>query len=323
MTTGYHPTRWAALLLASLLAACGDSPAVHAGADAGSQSTETTASVATAESATGDDAASEQEQLVRGALTLTRAWTGDLDAMEERRVVRILTVYGPGRFYLDGGQGQGIVAELARRFEDHINKGMERGHVRVLTAVIPVARDQLIPALLAGRGDIVAAGLTITDERRELVDFSIPASKPLNEILVTGPSAPAIGSLEDLAGRTLYLRQTSSYAESAAALSERLVARGLQPIRIKAMPEELEDDDLIEMVNAGLLPWAVVDDYKPQLWKDVFTEITVRDDLVLRSGGRTRVDQQLPAHEPGRHADRQYPAQPVHTRFRLGRERAG
>jgi membrane-bound lytic murein transglycosylase MltF len=41
------------------------------------------------------------------------------------------------------------------------------------------------------------------------------------------------------------------------------------------------------MVNAGLLPWAVVDSYKPQLWEGVFTNIVVRDDLVLREGGRT------------------------------------
>jgi membrane-bound lytic murein transglycosylase MltF len=129
--------------------------------------------------------------------------------------------------------------------------------------------------------------MTITEARREGVDFSIPASKPLNEILVTGPAAPPLASLDDLAGRTLYLRESSSYHESAEILSAKLVARGLKPIRIKAMPEALEDDDLIEMVNAGLLPWAVVDNYKPQLWKGVFTDLTVRNDLVFREGGRT------------------------------------
>jgi membrane-bound lytic murein transglycosylase MltF len=282
------PFNWSVLLLSLLLLACGDSTPVNADADASADANAVAEAPAeTAPAAPEAPAANEEALLERGALALTNAWTGDLDTMEERRVVRFLTVYGPGRFHLEDGRGQGIVAEFASRFEDHINASLERGHVRVLTAVIPVARDQLIPALLAGKGDIVAAGLTITDERGELVDFSIPASKPLNEILVTGPSAPPLQTLDDLAGRTLYLRETSSYAESAAALSERLVARGLEPIRIKAMPEALEDDDLIEMVNAGLLPWAVVDDYKPQLWEGVFTNLTVRNDLVLRSGGRT------------------------------------
>ena len=152
--------------------------------------------------------------------------------------------------------------------------------------VIPVARDQLVPALLEGRGDLISASLTITEERREVVDFSIPVSKPLNEILVTGPSAPEIGRLEDLAGEFVYLREDSSYRESVDRINERFTAEGLDPIRVKVLPGSLEDDDLIEMVNAGLLPWAVVDDYKPLLWKDVFEDVEVRDDLVFREGGQ-------------------------------------
>jgi membrane-bound lytic murein transglycosylase MltF len=213
-------------------------------------------------------------------------WTGDLDALEQRRVLRILTVYTPGRFYLEEGRGRGIVAEMAARLEKYLNDNLGRGHVKVYTIVIPVARDQLVPALLEGRGDIISAGLTITPEREELVDFSIPASKPLNEILVTGPSAPTIKSLEDLAGQTVYLRESSSYRESVDALSAKLGAKGLEPVQIELMPGSLEDDDLIEMVNAGLLPWVVVDEYKPQLWQGVFENIVVRNDLIFREGGR-------------------------------------
>jgi membrane-bound lytic murein transglycosylase MltF len=294
----------AVLLLATVLIACGESGPVNAESQDATDTAvsaevtaEVSAEVAASPSAPPAEAEAEaeseeseesnpEELLNRGSLSLIRTWTGDLDAMEEHRVVRILTVYGPGRFYLDEGQGRGLVAEMAKRLEDHINADLERGHVRVLVGVIPVARDQLVPALLAGRGDLINAGMTITEDRKADVDFSIPISKPLNEIIVTGPSAPPLGSLDDLAGKTLYLRETSSYKESAEALSERLVAKGLEPIRIETMPESLEDDDLIEMVNAGLLPWAVVDDYKPLLWKDVFTNLTVRDDLVLREGGR-------------------------------------
>ncbi|MFK7830098.1 MAG: transporter substrate-binding domain-containing protein [Congregibacter sp.] len=217
---------------------------------------------------------------------INRRWTGDLEELEKRRVVRILTVYGPGRFYLENGRGRGIVPEMAARFEEHLNADMERKHIRVYTLVIPVSRDELIPALLDGRGDIVMAGLTITDDRQQQVDFSIPASKPLNEILVTGPKAPQVTTLDDLAGKTVYLRESSSYKQSVEDLNGSLQARGLSPVRIKEMPGSLEDDDLIEMVNAGLLPWAVVDDYKPEMWKEIFTHITPRDDLVFREGGR-------------------------------------
>lgn len=224
-----------------------------------------------------------------GSLALpisARRWTGDLDELVERRTIRLLTVHGPGRYYLENGRGRGIVAEMAARYEAFVNEQLGRGHIKVYVVVVPLARDQLIPALLEGRGDLISAGLTITDERRDLVDFSIPVSKPLNEILVTGPSAPPVDSLDDLTGEILYLREDSSYHESVVALNERFAGRGLKPILVKALPGALEDDDLIEMVNAGLIPWAVVDDYKPTLWKDVFKELRVRDDLVFREGGR-------------------------------------
>lgn len=283
---------------AALLCACGDSQSEANGAEQGNPTVVTqkvSEGSATESSEPGEDLVDNHIATPGGDMNPAdnpeapgmRRWTGDLDVMEDRRVVRILTVYGPGRFHLEEGRGRGLVAEMATRFEEHLNQNMERKHIRVYTIVIPVARDQLIPALLDGRGDIIAAGLTITPERQEVVDFSIPASKPLNEILVTGPSAPTISTLDELSGKTVYLRESSSYRESVDALNQRLVDKGLPPVAIESMPGSLEDDDLIEMVNAGLLPWAIVDDYKPQLWEGVFTDLVVRDDLVFRKGGRT------------------------------------
>ena len=210
---------------------------------------------------------------------------GDLDTMVERRTMRVLTVYGPGRYFLEDGP-RGTVQEYADKLQKVVNEAFKTGLLTVQVAVIPVARDQLFPALQAGYGDIVMAGTTVTDNRQAAVDFTNPVSKPLKEVLITGPSAPRLGSLSDLSGKTVYLRLSSSYAESVQELSQKLVERGQAPIRIEAVDESLEDEDLIEMVDTGLLPWAVVDDYKPQMWREVFTRITVRDDLVLREGAR-------------------------------------
>ena len=210
---------------------------------------------------------------------------GDLDTMVERRVIRVLTVYGPGRYFLEDGP-RGTVQEYAAKLQKVVNQAFNTGLLTVQIAVIPVSRGQLFPALASGYGDIVMAGTTITESRRAEADFTNPVSKPLKEILVTGPSAPPLASLEDLSGKTVYLRLSSSYAESVRVMSKRLVAQGKPAIRIEAVDESLEDEDLIEMVNAGLLPWAVVDSYKPQMWQEVFTRITVREDLILREGGR-------------------------------------
>ncbi|EED35658.1 lytic transglycosylase, catalytic [Luminiphilus syltensis NOR5-1B] len=219
------------------------------------------------------------------ALELTTVRTGDIDTLVEARVIRVLTVYGPGRYYLDDGP-QGTVVEIAKRLEKVVNEAYDTGLLKVYVVPIPVSRAQLFSALIEGRGDIVIAGTTITEARNARVDFTIPASKPISEILVTGPSAPIIEKLDDLAGKTLFLRPSSSYHSSALRLSRKLVERGLEPIAIEPLSELLEDEDVIEMVNAGLLPWTIVDDYKPLMWKGVFDDIAVRNDLVFREGAR-------------------------------------
>ena len=228
----------------------------------------------------------EQIQQELDIPVLSKSWTGDLDGMEERRVIRVLTVYGLGRYFVDNGREKGITYELFRMFEADINKRLNKKHIRIHVIFIPVARDELIPGLLAGRGDIAAAGLTITSERDELIDFTDPASRPLSEVLVTGQAAPAISSIDDLAGREMYVRASSSYRTSLDELNRRFREEGKDEINILDVSEFLEDEDILEMVNSGALEWAVVDDYKARRWADVFENLTVRDDIVFRSGGQ-------------------------------------
>ena len=217
---------------------------------------------------------------------LSRPWTGDLDGMEERRVIRVLTVYGLGRYFLDGPEEKGITYELFKLFEEQVNKRLGKKHLRVHVVFMPVARDELIPGLLAGRGDIAAASLTITPERQELIDFTNPVTRPLSEILVTGPAAPAVNSIEDLSGQEIFVRVSSSYRASLDALNDRFWWEGRAEMSINDISEFLEDEDLLEMVNAGLLDWAVVDDYKAEIWSDVFDNLVVRKDIVFREGGQ-------------------------------------
>jgi len=217
---------------------------------------------------------------------MRQPWTGDLDVMAKKRVIRVLTVYGLGRYYLDEGREKGMTYEWFKMFEGYVNDKLKTGHLKIHVLFIPVARDQLIPGLLSGRGDIAAAGLTITPERAGVIDFTAPVFEDIAEILVTGPSAPPIETIEDLAGREVYVRASSSYRASLDAVNARFRDDGREEIRIKDALEQLEDEDILEMVNSGMLEWAVVDNYKANAWQDVFDKITVREDIVFRSGGR-------------------------------------
>lgn len=213
-------------------------------------------------------------------------WTGDLDGMRARRVIRVLTVYGLGRYYLDGATERGITYEMFKLFEKFINKRLRTKTLRVHVVFVPVARDELIPGLIEGRGDIAAAALTITPERARLIDFTNPATRELSEILITGPSAPRVDIIEDLVGKDVYARRSSSYWASIEALNERLTADGFDPIQLREISENLEDEDLLEMVNAGMLDWAVVDSYKADIWTQVFENLVPRPDIVFRTGGQ-------------------------------------
>jgi len=213
-------------------------------------------------------------------------WTGDLDEMETQRLIRVLTVYGLGRYFLDEGQPKGLTYDLYRAFEDFINERMGKGHMRVHVVFIPVARDELLTSLVEGRGDIAAAGLTITPERDAIIDFTDPLTREISEVLVTGPSAPDIASIDDLSGKMIYVRASSSYRSSLDKLNVRFRDEGRPEIVLQDASEYLEDVDLLEMVNAGLLDWVVVDNYKAKVWVSVFDKLSVRDDIVFRSGGR-------------------------------------
>jgi membrane-bound lytic murein transglycosylase MltF len=283
------------LLLALLLSACKPTneespiaPAAEAGASAPQSSPATAAVAANPPEPDGDSAPAptlEELEATLGLKALTEAWNGDLQGMMERRVIRVLTVYGLGRYYFQDGYERGFAVESMKAFEETINQG-RKSYERIYVVFIPVGRDQLLPGLLEGRGDIAVAGLTITPDRQALVDFTDPQAKSVKEILVTGPSAEAITSVEGLSGKTIHVRETSSYYQSLKTLSDKLVADGKAPIDIQFISDRLEDEDILEMVAAGLLPWMVIDDYKADMFEGVFEKATFHRDLVFRDGAQ-------------------------------------
>lgn len=216
----------------------------------------------------------------------TEPWTGDLDGMVARRTIRVLVPYSMSFYFIDqDGNQRGISYELMREFDDALNHKLKSGNLRVNVEFIPVARDQLLPSLVAGRGDIVAANLTITPERLKLVDFTVPLATGIKEVVVTGPGGPNLTSLDDLAGQQVFIRQSTSYFESLTALNAKFAARGLPEMDLVPAPGYLEVGDMLEMTNAGLVKIVMADLYLAQFWQQAFPNITVHEDLAIREGG--------------------------------------
>ena len=222
--------------------------------------------------------------------TIMQPWKGDLDAMIERRLIRVLVVPSKTFYFQDRGVQRGITYEAFRIVRDRLNarlekeKKLKQKHLKVQFVFLPVHRNRLLPALVEGEGDIAAANLTITDERRKLVDFTKPVDTDVSEVVLTGPTSPALANLDDLAGKEVFVRKSSSYYESLTAINQRFAAEGRPAITLKAAPEPLEDEDLIQMLNAGLVGILIVDRRKAHFWKQVFPKIKVHDDIAVRTG---------------------------------------
>lgn len=216
-------------------------------------------------------------------------WKGDFDGMLERRLMRVLVVPNKTYFYIDRGRQRGLSYEAFEQFGQEINKRHNTGKVPLKIQYIPVSRQQLIPALLEGRGDIATGNLTVTPEREALVDFSIPVTDDAREIIVAAKDAPVLSGIDDLAGHTVYVRPGTSYFDSLSKLSARLVKEGKAPIQLGALPPELENEDKLEMVNAGLIEYVVVESYLAKFWQQVFPNIVIREDLAVREDAKIAV----------------------------------
>ena len=246
----------------------------------------------------GGNALAQKTPQAASATTITidptamqKPWSGDLDGMIERRVIRVLTVNSKTFYFHDRGTVRGTVVEFYRLFEDELNKKLaaagklKNKNLKVKVYFIPVRRDQLLPALAAGKGDIAGANLTITPERQKLVDFPSPVLANVSEVVVSGPASPKVASVDDLSGKEVFVRKSSSYYESIVALNQKFVAAKKSPVKVKEAPETLEDEDLLEMLDAGLIALIVVDKHKADFWKQIFPRLTVHADVAVRSGG--------------------------------------
>jgi membrane-bound lytic murein transglycosylase MltF len=226
----------------------------------------------------------EEKQQALALPVIEKPWTGDLDGMIKRRRIRVLVPYNRTMYFLDKGAQKGLAYDAFTMFESELNKSLQKRHVRVHVVFVVVSRDEFIPALLQGKGDVAAATLTITPDRLKQVDFTNPTSRNVSEIVVTAPDSPPIRTLDDLSGREVYLRKSSSFYESLQKVNAAFQKAGKAPVKVRFAPETLETEDILEMVNAGLVQITIADQPLATFWKQIFPSITLHPDVAVRTG---------------------------------------
>ena len=212
-------------------------------------------------------------------------WTGDLDGMIKRRTIRVLVPYSKTYYFVDRAVQRGISYDVTRLLEAELNKKLKTGHMRLSVVCIPVNRGEMISGLLEGRGDIAMGNLTITPERLKQVDFTQPFMRNAVEIAITGPGAAPIATVEDLSGKEVYVRKSSSYYQSIETLNAELARARKAPVKVVPAPENLEAEDILEMVHSGLVKMTIVEDYLATFWQQIFPKLTPHPEVAVRTGG--------------------------------------
>ena len=237
-----------------------------------------TPSTDAAGAATANPAAPSADAAVRddrGHMTaiVDKPWTGDFDGMVKRRRIRILTPYSRTHYFIDKGTPRGIVYEAAsssKRPQQAAQDGARQQSPR------RVHRRRRATQLY-NRSSTAAATSSPrpSPSRRSARNWWTSPSRRAWAMSAKSWSLRRARRARQERRRSLRQdrrrpRAKSIYEESLTTLNASFKQRGLAPVTIKELPGALEDEDILEMVNAGLVPATIVNDYIAEFWKKVF-----------------------------------------------------
>lgn len=216
---------------------------------------------------------------------ITQPWVGDLDGMIARRRIRLLTPYSPTHYFVDRGRQSGMAYEFGRKLEDELNRRLgTRPATRVHVVFVPTPANELVNALTQGRGDVIASNLTRTASLAGLIDFTVPGQRGVRKVLITGPAAGDVHSKADLAGLNIAVRAESAELDAVRTFTAAAAAGGVRQPQVHALAATLDDEDLLEMVDAGLLEATVTDDYIAAYWSRRLARLRVHSSIVFEEG---------------------------------------
>jgi membrane-bound lytic murein transglycosylase F len=187
-----------------------------------------------------------------------------LDQIRDRGELRVVTRYAPTTYSIGPDGPQGPEFDLVAGFAE------ELGVTLVVETVDSVS--EVLPRLLSGEADLAAAGLSLTDSRRGLVDFGYPyTTVDMHLVYRLGTGKPR--GIADLIGKRIEVVAGSSHAEMLAALAERYP--GLEWTE----NADVEVVDLLEKVANGEIDYTVADSTNFNIQRHFYPELRVALDL--------------------------------------------
>jgi membrane-bound lytic murein transglycosylase MltF len=205
--------------------------------------------------------------------------------LEKVDTLRVLVNYNRTDFFVSEGEPRGFEYEYLHEFQRFLNQRLRRNDHPIRFEFVVTYLERTLSDLIEGRGDIAAANLTITPARRQKADFSRPYLVDVDEVVVTNRNVAAPASLAALEGKRVLVPAGSSYAEHLGRLAEAQRQAGRPPITVIAAESGIESEDILEMVNAGIVDYTIVDSHRAHLWAQVLPDIAVHEKVVANTGG--------------------------------------
>ncbi len=202
-------------------------------------------------------------------------WREDLPEMLQRRTIRVLTTYSPSTYFIFEGRSYGFEYSLLKDFETFINRRFRRKATQTVLEFIPVPENLLIPCLQIGIGDMVAAGIRRPPQDIDGIDFTIPYLQNVSDVLITHRQAPAINLIEDLAGRRIHIQPAWQQSKTLRRIDARLLVTGRRPLKRTTTNGFLSSEDILELVNEGVIDLSIVESHIARLWSSVYPDIVI------------------------------------------------
>lgn len=186
-----------------------------------------------------------------------------IDRIVKEKYYRVLTTRNIFDYFIYQGESRGLQYEKVKHFTNFLNKKYVKSNkeLKIVFELVPTDYDQLIPMLLEGKGDIIAADLSITESRKKLVNFSTPFLS-VDEVILTRKELKN----DDWKNKTFHLRKSSSYYES---LSKR------DDVKIELVDESLHTENIMELISLGRFDYTVVDSHLAKFGVKSFEGLSV------------------------------------------------
>lgn len=185
-----------------------------------------------------------------------------LDTIIEKGAITIITRNNAHCYYMYRDQAMGFEYDLAKEFSDYL--GVK------LNVIIAEEWEKMVPKLLKGEGQIIAASLTITPKRKNIIRFSNEYMTIQQQIIVNRDNYN-IQNIKDLAGKKIVVRRGTSYQERL----EELQRQGIQ-IEIETL-DNIPTAELIQKVARGEVEVTIADSNVAMMNRRYFPKAVIRD----------------------------------------------